>query len=933
MLKQLKIICLVLLFSFAGSQRLPAEEINFEKNPDGSFKIPKSMLDAADRRMASETDPYKKLQLLLRWIKIKEEFDKNQVFDSSEIKVKQLDTSKKEIIARIEKELPALYQTGSVNVEQLFRELGFRYLELRNFEKTISNLNRIQNKSAEDELAIGDALLAMDKVPEAISAYEQAGDEFRLKNLAAYKRAWAHMRQNEFAKALVEFDLALSPNENADAHLYEEAFQDRIRPYLETFHSDHFVKEDADSFKKLAYSISSKDNKRARELFVQSLKSIVEGFTAKSEIELAQEAFYFITREIEDATEILILSAPTWIKVYRARLEHNEVARIIDSLPNKTLDPTKSNPLRTELYNTAVFYETFKENETGPKISHDLLRKTYAKYFQLYPDDQDADGLRVNYGKLLLEDENAKHCLEILSKRSKSDPATEDVAFSLEGKCDLKYLDQMYSQKHNDEFYKFLSKALLQEKVYTRKNIGIEETKAFQGLTRMLMGAIGKNTKSELLRASLKDLIENYPYPKEDQLFTELQITRAELEFKDLLDSNQKPSEKAPLFFGIYQNSPPTSEVAQKAITNSIVMSNGEDGLTRCDEFKLKYRSNFKPNTQVFDRCIQLAEHFLNLETEYRYWDPEENKLSRDQQLRVGLLELALGINKGRERIESINDEKATSILENWDGVSEKKITTDPRFQKIQKETRSFLSSLKPIKFVKISDRVPVLTKDFGKIDKAIVDYYESNPEPLFMARALDMRAELAAKMHQWLANLPSPPSLTEEEKQEYLKGTQDFLNPWKQGAEARAKECAETAYSLSPDFKQTEDGFCKGDVSDKVFFDFVNSWKKSIPHKMKMQRIVQIILARAKAEQQALKARYLLFRALDLSKNDFEKARVYLALAQLTDKARFWKNAAALDGSLEEPILWLKKGAEGNPFFEKLYSFEVRSLRSWARN
>ncbi|MGA0163473.1 MAG: hypothetical protein ACO3LE_04380, partial [Bdellovibrionota bacterium] len=75
-------------------------------------------------------------------------------------------------------------------------------------------------------------------------------------------------------------------------------------------------------------------------------------------------------------------------------------------------------------------------------------------------------------------------------------------------------------------------------------------------------------------------------------------------------------------------------------------------------------------------------------------------------------------------------------------------------------------------------------------------------------------------------------------------------------------------------------------------------------------------------------KARYYLFRALELSKNDVERGQVFLSLAKLTQKERFWRQAAALDGSLIEPLQWQKEAAKGNPFFENLYDRQIRIIR-----
>lgn len=931
---------------------LPALAMAQGENPN-EFRVPKSTLDAAERRLNSETNPYKKLQLLLRWIKIKEEYEKTAIFESEKLKRKseddklteaeikklkseiteakseQLENTKKLIIARIEKELPILYRAEGINVEQLFRELGFRYLEIRNFRKSIENFMRIPNRLPDDELALGDAYIQADQIDMALISYATAAKSQRIRNLASYKRAWAFMRTNDFVNALAEFDKALEPNPNASAQLLEEAFNDRIRPYLETFREEAFTKEDANEFKALAKRIYPTDPQRAKDLFVKSLKMIVEGFTAKSQIEKAQNAFFFLSQEIEDTTEVLILSAPTWIKVYRARLDHKEVQRIILALPSSPLKAKDSVKLKAELYNTAVFYETYKENEEKDEDAKDLLQMTYGKYFELYPGDKDADPLRVNYSKILLEAGKAEKCLAILSNRGKDDKEIEKIAYSLEGKCELKFLDKLYAKKHDEFFYKRLEAALLRNKLYKRPDLGLPEKNIYQGLVRMVMGSLQKNSQESIMRSALNEIIDTYPYDKKDKLYNELRVTKSELLFENLMAERKKPSEKAPEFFEIFKTAPVGSPIALKSITNSIIMGNNQETLDRCDTYAEKYTKEFKPDSGVFDRCIQIAEHFLILDKEYSYWIKHEKTLNADQTLRLGLLELGLSKKGGRERILALNSEKANQVVELWEGASEKRVKLNPQWQRLANQKRAFLNRLNPIKFKQIQKSVPQQIKAFDKVDDQLVKFYEKNPAPLWMAKVLEARSEIAGKMSNWMNSLPVPPGLTPEEMAEYQAGSQEIVKPWIERADKRKKECSEVAHTLSPDFKNASEEFCPEETPATVLRKSMDEWKSSIQKRPRVQNIVKIILAKARGEENKRKAKYYLFRGLELSKNDSERALVHLELARTTGKDRFWVTAAALDGGLSEPIQWLKDQAKGNPFYENLYSAQIRYLRS----
>ena len=339
---------------------------------------------------------------------------------------------------------------------------------------------------------------------------------------------------------------------------------------------------------------------------------------------------------------------------------------------------------------------------------------------------------------------------------------------------------------------------------------------------------------------------------------------------------------------------------------------------------------SFKPSSGVFDRCIEISEHFLNLEAEYRYWIPIQKTLNRDQTLRLGLLELGLKKFSGRDRILSLNDEKANQILELWEGVAPKKVSIDPQWQRLHRETQVFLSELKKIRFAQIQKEVPRRVKDFERTDLAIVRYYESSPEPIYMSRSLALRSELTIRMSEWMKSLPLPTGLAEEELKLYETQTQQLVQPWLDRAAERKKQCGELAFSLTSEYRQDEaPDYCPEATPAATLREFFNKWRSSVQRGVKLQNMLKLILQRSESEEDSMKAQYFLFRGLELSKTDAESARVHQALARLTKKDRFWLSASALDGGLEEPIQWLKSGAEGNPFFGRLYSAEIRALRA----
>lgn len=913
----------ILLLIFVSSQTLGVLWAQDQKEGE-FFILPESTLKAADRKLESETDPYKKYQILFKWVRIKEEVEKGLSADSDEFL-----RSKKEIISKLEESAYEFAQYKDLDMIPLFRELAFRHAELREFQKAIEYFQRIPEPTPDDHLALGNAYFNSDRVDQSLTHYEIASNTPRLRSSASYKKAWAYLRKNNFALALKEFDICLTDRHEGNVALKAEAFQDRLRPYLETFSASDFDRADNEKLLKLATMVYKDDAEERNKIYTDALRSLVEGFNAKSRVAIAQNVFFFLSEASEDTIEVLLLSAPTWIKVYRGRLDHKSVLKILKSLPEQQIPMDQSSSLRAEIYNTAVFYESYKEDENEREEAWELLRMTYLKYFQLYPLDKEADPLRVNYGRILLNDGNAKECLVIMKNRGGKDEAVEKIAYSLEGKCELKYLDQLYAADHTDEFYTMFNAALLKTKIYLRPDLGVPSEAAFDSLGRMLIGSLGKNSNSEILRKTLSSLILEYPYNKETQLYYDLQTVQAELKFKDLLAADLDLELKAEGFFEIYNEARKGTQVAEKSLTNSIVMGRQEKTLDRCPIYEKNYSAQFVPGENVFDKCIQLSEHFLQLETEYGFWKLVLNKLSKAQLLRVGLLEMALGLKPGRSRVESLGTEEARNAIEIWDGVSPKPIPLDSRWNNLEMSSQDFLSRLKPIKLAQIQKAVPRQIKAFEKMESQLVEYFNEEPSPYWAAQSLEMRSRITQAFAEWMQKLPIPSDLSPEELEVYQEKTQEIVQPWNDRALAARTSCSEIAYTLTPHFKQNDSNHCPEETKSSEFRKRMREWRTSIPRNDRVSQLIRVILNKASAVEDLKRAKYYSFRALELSQNDRERANSFLLLARKADRPMYWKAASDLDGALIEPIQWRKKQAEGNPFYERLFEAQIRQIRA----
>ncbi len=919
----------------------------------GDFRVPRSTLDAIERKLIEEKNPHVRVQLILRWVKNKEEYEqgllqKTQQQRFGQVQQKNSTTAaapnseqldlfrgyKRAIIDRIHDEIADLERSADVDVDPLYHVLGFRYLEVQKYKDATAAFEKIRKPTFEDSMGMGDSLFQSGDTKRALEYYERGGRDLKFRNTAGYKRAWCFMQASDFKSALVEFDVAMEENPFNSIKLKEESFRDRLRPYVETYDKISFDEEEIAKLKSLAGRVHSQEPAKAKELVTNGLKTLIQHFNAKAQVEKAQAVFAFLAKEIPDATAVLIMAAPLWIKVHRGQLNHEQVKKIIETLPAKAPEGMDIGPLQTELYNSVVFYDTlFKEDANTD--NRKLLFLMNKKYFQMFPDDTNADSLRVGYAKLLLEEGDPAECIDILARRKGGNKEIDDMAMSIDAKCQLKQLDQLYAQEHTEFFYAKLRQTLLEKKIYERSDLGLTSEAAFESISRMLIGAVNKNRKSLYLRESLFQLITAYPYAKETKLYLDLQTLLAELTFDDIVESKDDPEDKADRFYQVATSAPAGSEVSKKSLINSVKLGKEERILDRCDRFSKLYNDEFRPGKEVFERCVRLAEHHLRLEREYGFWLQAEESMNESQQLKVGLIEMALDKAKGRKRIQKLKGESAKSALALWDGAGGLKggESTNPRLEKIQEKLQEFYKTLKPIPFSKIKSIVPGKAKDFEWLDLQLVNFYKSKPNAVDMARSLEMRSDLAARMRHWIKALPEPPTLKGPDLDAYRLKAAEVMNVWEEGAQKRGQECGEVAHTLAMEYKVKNKNVCP-DLTPQATFDrFIEKWeatRQKAPAKtpwkegesIEKGETVEFLLdgGDKNREKDPLRAKYFYIRALDLATTDFERARAYLALARLMNKDVFWEAASALDGNLLEPIQWWRKRAEGNPFYEKLY-------------
>lgn len=917
-----------------------------------NFEIPVSTLEALDRKLKIENDQQKRIQLILRWIKAKEEFEQSKIerekaatqkkpsISAAPESVSGFKAYKEAIVERLKKEVGSLETHQGLRLDPIYHVLAFRLLELQRYKEALEIFGKLTGRTADDWMGIGDAYFSLNDTANALDAYEHAGLALKYRNTAAYKRAWCFLQRTEYSKALLEFDIALEDNSFSSLKLREEAFRDRLRPYVETFAKPSFDEEEMNRLRALANRVHPSEIAKSKELFSIGLKTLIENFNAKAQVRFAQSVFSYLTKEFSDSMSVLVVAAPLWIKVYRGQLNHEEVEKIVTSLPAKKIEGLDTSRLQAELYNSAVFYDTLFKEDKLP-ATRKILFDVNKKFFLLFPDEATGDPLRVSYAKLLLEDGDPSECIQVLSRRKGMEKEVEEHAISLDAKCQLKQLDQLYQLEHDEFFYAKLKQALIERKIYERTDLGLSSEQAFDSLARMLIGALNKNTQMAYLREILSRLISNYPYPRESKLYRDLEILMAELEFADIVQSKAAADDRSDRFYEVYQKAPKGAEVSQKALLNSIIVGRAERVLSRCEVFAKTDTADFIPGKDAFDHCIKLAERYLDLKTEYAFWYQAEALLKEPQLLKLGLIELALGKIRGKKRLQGLKTNEAKAALELWDGpVAAKPVDrANPKLDSLREEVKVFLSSLKPVSFQKIKATVPARIKAFEAADGQLVKYYKSKPGALAMAETLELRAEMAIRMRNWVKALPEPIELSPQDLAIYQKKSAEFSQTWEQGAEKRIHECGEVAHSLTVDFKVNNLEACPDKALPETYDEILKKWEASrqrAPAEAPWTKedtsekgvTVEFLLeagGKAKSREQA---KYFFIRAADLSTSDYDRARSYLSLAKLSDKEGFWESAHALDGNLAEPIQRLRKKAEGNPFFVTLYDKMLSELK-----
>lgn len=921
-MRQIKIILFFAAVVFCANRFAFAEEVE---------GLQRSR-QAVERLLTNEQNPDKRIQLALRWIILTQKLDREMALNpaasanvsTDESSTQLVENTDEKIIRKVNEQLSLFENKSQKRLNPLYQQSAFASLRLKRYDAAISAFQAMQNRNEEDEMGFGDALLSAGLVTVAVEAYGKATKAHGIQGLALYKQAWAYIQLHEFGKALQNFDEVIALNK--DRALQEKAYNDRLLPFVEVFKKPTFSQDDAVALKTMASGIYPVEPERVEALFKSALETLIQSFFSKGDIEKAHSVYGILKSRSETPDLVALQYSPLWLKNARKQLDHKTLQQTAADLPEKL--PAGSagfDELKNELLATLAFYEKLLSD--GEKTyAKAALPVFYEKYLKLFPESLAENSVAHRYAKVLLVEQKPTECLSVLGENAgEASPAVPAPVKATLAQCELKKLDELYRDGPRESFEKHLHAALVEKKIYQRTDLGIGSYEAFELLSRMLLGALQKNSSSETLTAMLNQVVSEFAYDKSSKLYADLQTLSSELKFQNAESSSAS-------YFQIAAESPKASSVRQKAYENGIVLAGNDaerhsETLAACDQYKSEYASVFVTEAPVFQACVATAESAFDVDREYAYWKQNEKKLKSDEMLRLGSLELALGIESAKSRLSKIPEGRR--VLELWQTASVKsKSAVDKKFEQLENEQKKFLSALKPIQVAQIEKIVPQKMKQFENVDSAWIRYGQDVSGPS-AARSMESRAVLSAMMLQWLSSLPAPTLSTEDEKAEYRKQTDAFLKPWMELAALREKECGENAYVVDVSFRPQSAGVCREAVSEAQMESHLRAWRDSVEDARKSSDAHgRNYLEAAVKEKRPQVSRYFLLRALDLVVGKQEKAQVYEMLAQITGDESYWLAAEQLDPSRDAVLRHGLERVKGNPFYERLYARKIENLR-----
>ena len=871
-----------------------------------------STLLATERILEREQDLSRRIPLLIRWMKLVQEVngaEKGEDLIFSRLKVEVEEMGKRA-------------QGGEL--DPLLRQYGWRLAAQKKWQDAVQVFKQMQSRQPKDDLVYGDSLLALGLSTLALENLESAKQG--LPALAAYKKAWAYLQLNDHKSALKEFDDALKRTPEAEGDIRAQAFQERLLSYTAVYNRSSFTEVEVDELRTLANQVFGGVSLSTDEEIKKALKKIVEGFLGRGETNLARQAFDQLLQIAPDQNEFSLSTAGIWIGIYRAKLQHEDVARLLEGLPSNPLPTETYASLFDELKKTASFYESLVSEKEADR-SKKILTLTYQKIFQIFPSSSGLTEMRLNSAKLAWDRGDVEGCLSDLAPLSKEERSSSG-GLKIVAQCHLKRLDESRAMKR-DSLTSELKLALLDEKLY--KAFPDPESKSlFEGLVRILLSEVSRSSSLEL-RTMLSEILREFPFDKNSSLYREVQAMDAQQKFISL--GGKTGAEAGDDYFALFQESDQFSELGQKALGNSILLATSTTLAGRCDKWMELRGTKAKSEDPIWLHCYRGVESAFDLERMNQYLQLAQANLSEDLQIRFGLVELALDKPGALKRLERMKSESATLAVKAWVGPKGFVPEVSREANVLLGEISGLEASLKPMKRVLWESKIPSMIKKWEVLDQKIVTHLKREQGEV-AADLIYGRVSMTRSLLRWIELMPKPHFKNDEDRVAYEGQMRQVSDVWEGQIEERSRECSEKAYYISRSFIPKDQALCPERVTSEDLDLALKSWKESPSAKASdlasdpQQELAQRMLDHGLTEMNELRARYWLLSSLDFLKSSEDRARAFVGLAQKTRNAIYWGMALSLNPRSLDALQGFRRNAKVNGVQERIVDAKIKYLQ-----
>ena len=856
--------------------------------PEDIDSVPR--YEAAERLIGAEVDPMNRADLVIRWFELKKKHVKPEEEGA--------------LYERLIREDELLRAKSGPAGQKISRILAWHFFEKKNFSEASKHFQRISDLNSREQLAFGDSYLNQGLLALAIAEYEKA-----LKNLeaaASYRMGWAYLQFQDDEMALKFFDRALQAKNVEGLDVSLAAFRERVIPWMRLKAADQLTALDLKTIDDLAYKIFT-DGAEA-EILV-AYEKVLDVCLGKDFIRSAELVHQELTKRSANPQDAFLKTAARWIKTYRARLDYENVQKILSNLPREVLDETIHGDLRNEIGATIETYETLLDTGGNQQALRPHLESLYALSFALFPSSARFERARINEAKLHLDAGDAARCLDRL-KTTATDPSTEGSRILLWSRCQLDQLQSMISSDQVDTALKLAADLLGKQKIYTHFPSS-EINGVRDQLGRALLSLIEKSTEPSLVEESILNLQQDSPWPEGYALRLEFQRAAENIQLRKIVSQSSQDSEKADALMRLAESAK-IDDVKVKTFSNIVLIQKDERArLDACRQLSA-FRSEIKIDDSVESLCIESFRDSLELEP-LRIWLMGSTQRSIQREVLLGLAEVALGMEEGKTRlIENGQSEIAQLIYPPSAPVSlgdsqnlSQRFSDEPTEAELKNPAKALVSKL----------------KSFEKIDAGLMSTRDKGGAS-DQTEGLMGRYFIADRFVNWMNLLGKKVSISPTQRAEFDKQLSELIAFWSSEKESRRISFCEGFFRAHP-FESVAPLSCDG-MGDGGIVESFQVWVSKISTSPKVldenpqplkpaegmserKRLFQRLLALVSAKSSEIRALILQDWAIEARRSDLFQ----LALDLEPKTLPFY----------QEP----KRGL--NPYYQRLYQMRAEYL------